>query len=425
MKLLFILFAHFILLFICASCHPAQSQWADTTQALALFEKGKQYEQKQDVRNALISYWDALDLLDARQDTIQKAEVYIQLGDLLFRYGLYEKAAIHHREGYALVKNYSSTHVAPITHRLSIDYALLNQPDTASYFQKLTQQLAQQLPQQDIHQLTTLPIEQIKDQVLNDSIASVYEKEQLLNLETKYRNEKELLLQEKARTEQLLQLLVFSIIVCLFLVLLFIFYRKKKLAEQMRAAQSAWFDTLVAANKQQINEFQRELFGSRRQITELEHQLDAANISLEETVRLKEELHYYLQQQQEIQTKEKELRQRDAQLLSADSTQAVLLINRMKQKPVYNPIKTTDEWQILIDFTNVLYPCFSDAIRAIEGLTERDRQLCYLLKLGFTTAQLAIFYGISPGSVTKVKFRIRKKLEVSQCPPTTLLPEAV
>ena len=83
----------------------------------------------------------------------------------------------------------------------------------------------------------------------------------------------------------------------------------------------------------------------------------------------------------------------------------------MKQKPTYNPIKSPKEWQILIDFINVLYDNYSQIVLNLEGLTDRDREICFLIKLGFSTGQLAIFYGISPGSVTKAKFRIRKKLD--------------
>ena len=41
----------------------------------------------------------------------------------------------------------------------------------------------------------------------------------------------------------------------------------------------------------------------------------------------------------------------------------------------------------------------------------RDREICYLVRLGFTTSQLAVFYGISPGAVTKANFRIQQKLQ--------------
>ena len=413
MKLPLILFTHFFILFLCASCHPTQLRQDNSqAEALILFEKGKQYEFDKDVRNALISYWAALDLLDTRQDTIQKAEVYIQLGDLLFKYGLYEKAVEHHRESYTLMKDLDQKEqLVQITQRLSIDYTLLNQPDTASYFLDLTNQLAIQMALPEVPSLLALSSDQIRDKIQSDSISSVYDREQLLNLETKYKREKEQYLREKARNRQLIVLLAFIITTGIFLFLLFIFYRKKKQAEQLREQQFAWFNTLVNTNKEQIKEYQRELFGSNTQINELRHQLAQANISLEETNRLKEELRFYMLQQEKIQTEERTLRLRDELLLSAESTQAVLIINRMKQKPTYNPIKSPKEWQILIDFINVLYDNYSQIVLNLEGLTDRDREICFLIKLGFSTGQLAIFYGISPGSLTKAKFRIRKKLD--------------
>ena len=67
------------------------------------------------------------------------------------------------------------------------------------------------------------------------------------------------------------------------------------------------------------------------------------------------------------------------------------------------PVSSEEDWQVLIGFMDILYDGYSQTIRKIKGLTGRDRELCYLMRLGFTTGQMAIFYGISPGSVTKAQ----------------------
>ena len=89
---------------------------------------------------------------------------------------------------------------------------------------------------------------------------------------------------------------------------------------------------------------------------------------------------------------------------------AVALINRMKSTPSYMPVKTDDEWNILFSFAETLYPGFNRSLQSASGLTMRDKEISCLVRLGFSTGQLAVFYGISPGSVTKAKFRIQKKL---------------
>jgi beta-galactosidase/beta-glucuronidase/DNA-binding CsgD family transcriptional regulator len=146
-------------------------------------------------------------------------------------------------------------------------------------------------------------------------------------------------------------------------------------------------------------------------IRELQRTLEESHASLEENRLLHEELAYYLQQEQQMREKEQSLRNREQLLLSENSLKAVELLNRMKNKPAFMPVSSEEDWQVLIDFMDILYDGYSQTIRKIKGLTGRDRELCYLMRLGFTTGQMAIFYGISPGSVTKAKFRIQKKME--------------
>lgn len=107
------------------------------------------------------------------------------------------------------------------------------------------------------------------------------------------------------------------------------------------------------------------------------------------------------------------MKSREEQLLSDESIVAVSLINRMKSSPVYMPVKSSEEWTCLFAFSEKLYPGFVESLESVEGLTLRDKEISCLTKLGFTTGQLAVFYGISPGSVTKAKFRIQKKIEAS------------
>ena len=78
------------------------------------------------------------------------------------------------------------------------------------------------------------------------------------------------------------------------------------------------------------------------------------------------------------------------------------------------PVKSPDEWNNLFMFADSLFPGFSVSLDAVGELTDRDKEISCLVKLGFTTGQLAIFYGISPASITKAKFRIQKKIEASR-----------
>lgn len=406
------------------SCAPQDSSTGKNTvsQVHQLLQKGKRFEHNNKVRQALICYWDALDLLEAERDTVLKASTYNQLGDLLFRYGLYEKAVESHRKGYNLAQRTADHRLLyETTTRLSLDYMLLNQGDTARYFRELSQQIASK------NNLTCPPAESafLTSSVLSaqkDSIGSLYEREQLLNWEARYKQQKAQLQAERIRNERLTYLSAGLGIILFLLVLLFITYRRKKHEEQCREKEIRWFRSLLDENRKEIENYQTELFNSHTHIRELQRTLEESHASLEENRLLHEELAYYLQQEQQMRDKERSLRAREQLLLSENSLKAVELLNRMKNKPTFMPVSSKEEWQVLTDFMDILYDGYSQTIRNLRGLTERDRELCYLMRLGFTTGQMAVFYGISPGSVTKAKFRIQKKMEaelpVDSCPKT-------
>lgn len=229
------------------SCAPQESSSGKNTatQVHQLLQDGKRFEQENKVKQALICYWDALDLLGEERDTVLKANTYNQLGDLLFRYGLYEKAVENHRKGYNLAQRTEDHRLLyETTSRLSLDYTLLNQGDTARYFKELSQQIASKnnlsgLLSESIRQTSSILAEQ------KDSICSLYEREQLLNWEARYKQQKAQLQAERIRNERLTHLSVGLGIILLLLTLLFITYRRKKHEEQRREKEIQWFKSLL------------------------------------------------------------------------------------------------------------------------------------------------------------------------------------
>lgn len=414
MKRLFYLMIILLVASIC-SCSKNERQRPNQKQqdAMRLMNEGHVFENRKELKQALVCYWNALDLLTTKQDTLLKAKVYNRLGDLLFKYGLYEKAVESHREGYSLATDLDDKQLLlETTHKLSMDYALLNQSDTAQYFHNLHNRMAAQCQLPPVN----LPeVEQLKNLVVQtkaDSINSIYEREQLLNWEAKYKRQKAELLEEQANNKALVLLACFLSIVCLLLILLYIMYWLKKKEKKQREEQWLWFNQILNDNKTKLETYQAELFDNSRHIRELQQTIEQSNSSLQQTSSLHEELQYYMTLEADVREKERTLRLREKQLLSESSLKAVTLLNQMKNNPTYLPVKTPVDWQTLIEFMDLLYDDYSRHIYTIKELTERDQELCFLIRLGFTTGQLAIFYGISPSSVTKAKFRIQKKVEM-------------
>ncbi|MDE7377732.1 MAG: helix-turn-helix transcriptional regulator [Paraprevotella sp.] len=373
-----------------------------------LLEEGRRYEGCRDVRRALLCYWDALDLLEEAQDSVQKLQVYHTLGDLLFRHGVYEKAVVHHREGYELARRMADEALLyEAARRLAADYALMHQTDTADYFLRKSRHIAMRNGLEAGDRLAAGGAEAGHA----DSIATLYERERILKWEAAYKDQKVQLRNERRKAEAFERLAGFLGVVLMLSLLWFLSYRHKKREVARRERQLRWFNRLLEDTRAELADNQSELFMSRQRICELQQTLADSRESVQENRKLHEELDYYMERETEMFTREKELREREKALLSEDSLQAVALLNRMKTKPAYCPVRSEKEWAVLAAFAELLYPGYSKSAGSGAGLTERERKLHLLVRLGFSTGQLAVFEGISPGSITKAKFRIQKKME--------------
>lgn len=367
----------FLLCCVIVSCNSGGNGYTDSSCDIAvLFDRAKVYEAEGDAENAMICYLSAIDMLKERQDTVQKVSAYTRLGDFHFRYGMYDKAVENHREGYNIARRMEDDKLlCESAARLGLDYMMLNQKDTAMYFINKYQQMSfakglQNIFKDDygLYSLNTKEddFSSIVNTVKADSLGSLKCREQLMSLEADFLHEKYLLRKEKAEMNMIVNISSVVFIIGVLSALSLFFYRGRRKAENC--------------------------------LTDIK----------QESIDRK---YYYENRESELCEQEKQLKWREHQLLSDTNISAVTIINRMKSAPSYMPVKTSDEWKCLFLFAETLYPGFSETLDYADGLTERDREICCLTKLGFTTGQMAVFYGISPGSVTKAKFRIQKKIE--------------
>lgn len=366
----------FIVCCIVASCNTGSRNVSDETSAW--LEKARTYEVQGDAANAMICYLNALDVMEERQDTVLKVSAYTRLGDFHFKYGMYEKAVENHREGYNIALRLNDEKlVCESAGRLGLDYLMLNQKDTALYFIDRFHLIALENKLQNVYnddyglylKGEIGDVNSIINTVKSDSLGTLYDREKLMSLEADFIHEKALMREENARKNNIVNMATGLFLFGAFSALSFFFYRGRKKAE----------------------------------------------INLDKAIResgVRED--YFTCRESDLCEQEKQLRLKEELLLSDKNLGAISLIKDMKSSPSYMPVKTTDEWNSLFMFADSLFPGFSVSLDAVDGLTDRDKEISCLVKLGFTTGQLAVFYGISPGSVTKAKFRIQKKIEASR-----------
>lgn len=416
MKSLFYLIWGWLLtttLFACSGNASDTNQHQPSAQASRLYEQGQKMEQASRHKEAMQTYWDALEVLKTEKNAKLEFMIYNQLGKLWYRFGIYEKATQDHRKGYLLAKQLKDRSLeSEALTRLYLEYTALGQQDTAQHFLNLYQAV-----------LDTTP--HLKHSPAPDTLVSLArsdkafprlplsEREKLLAWETTYKQQQALLQQEREKNRQQAQqitYLVFSLIVLLLLATL---YWVNKRAARRRAKAWKWFHELLDKNQQLLTDYQEKLAHSTANIHRLQAALEQNRHSTEASRELTDELTDYRHLEEQLKAYIETERTRRSLLLSEESTRAVLLINQMKRKPTYSPIKRESDWQALFNFAHALCDRYPEQMDRVDGLTSRDRQLCCLIALHFTTGQLAVFYGISPESMTKAKYRLQKKIEAA------------
>lgn len=104
------------------------------------------------------------------------------------------------------------------------------------------------------------------------------------------------------------------------------------------------------------------------------------------------------------------LRRLDDQVQSLSSTLVARdeVVARLHEAPRF---LTDADWDYLRRLTDRVYSGFTTRLlQRFPTLTPADQQLCLLIRLRFSNAQVAAFIAVSPSSVSQQKFRLKKRL---------------
>lgn len=127
--------------------------------------------------------------------------------------------------------------------------------------------------------------------------------------------------------------------------------------------------------------------------------------------RLKEYEDHPVPRELELLEKEGErVRELDGQVqaLTATLIDSDEVVERLRSHPKF---LTEVQWEHLRQLTDKVYMGVSDRLTfRFPQLTPADLQLCLLMRLRFTNAQIATLTAVSPASVSQQKFRLKKRL---------------
>lgn len=178
----------------------------------------------------------------------------------------------------------------------------------------------------------------------------------------------------------------------------------------------------IKQNKEYIRSFQDQQTGQQKdlepeqtsQISQPEQQnknLAPANQELQEQIETSwkklKETPLRTQHIQELTTEMLLLKERE-QKLTGQLIAIHPLMNELRNSPRF---MRPEDLAVLRQLTDDIYQDFTSGLNSrFTNLTDVDIQLCILIKLRFTVAQIAILSAISPTSVYQQKSRMKKRI---------------
>jgi len=157
------------------------------------------------------------------------------------------------------------------------------------------------------------------------------------------------------------------------------------------------------------DEEREEVHGTLTNLIAHGNRLDKENEELR--ARLKEYENQPVPRELELLKKEGErVRMLDGQVqaLASAMIDADELVKQLRAQPKF---LTDDQWNYLQKLTDRVYKGASKRLALrFPQLTPADSQLCMLIRLRFSNAQIATLIAVSPASVSQQKFRLKKRM---------------
>lgn len=188
-------------------------------------------------------------------------------------------------------------------------------------------------------------------------------------------------------------------------------------------------ERLITQNQESIRELQMQLVHQQAH-EQQEQQTFIENLKLQnqELTQLNQDLQrqidIYWKQLNDMPSKDKFTQKLTAEVLQLKDRELLLTTQLITSTPLVKELRTSprflqsEDFNHLTTLVNKVYPDFTlRLMKQYPRLTDVDLQLCILLKLNFSIAQIAAFTAVSPTSVSQQKSRTKKRI-LQQTPDT-------
>ncbi len=259
-------------------------------------------------------------------------------------------------------------------------------------------------------------------------IQQKYESEQLKNIAQQAEN--------RALRHQFVSLAIITVLLLLIGFLWWVYqYTKKKGERELHKIQK-----LLDKNYKELETYRSELYQSEEKEEQLREQLSQNEQEISENQKKNIEKHNRLLQFNQkllvemelLQMQQKSNEKKSADILKENALlqqqlthieynrkePLIELIRNLKYYPTH--IKSESDWELLRQFENLYFSSFVDKLDDYSNLTQREKEVCYLVRLGLTNPDIATVLCIDSLSVAKYKARAKEKITFQSKNPKTL-----
>jgi len=222
-----------------------------------------------------------------------------------------------------------------------------------------------------------------------------YDHERLLNINNQLKLEK--------TNQEIIGLFVTAVLLILIIVYQYRVLRKEKSLAHARE-QIRIYKESIRENENRIKENEQLIATLNNKQQEIDEIVSENKSLLDQNAESHKEIEKY---EELLKSSYKKL---DEQLPYFDK------LKDLKEHPKY--LKDAD-WSLIINWTNLQYHQFYTRLeKDFPDFSELDKRYCCLIKMGFSSSQIAVFANSLPESVSKQKQRIKQRIKKSKRMPS-------
>lgn len=226
-------------------------------------------------------------------------------------------------------------------------------------------------------------------------IQARYDHERLLNINNQLKLEK--------TNQEIIGLFVTAVLLILIIVYQYRVLRKEKSLAHARE-QIRIYKESIRENENRIKENEQLIATLNNKQQEIDEIVSENKSLLDQNAESHKEIEKY---EELLKSSSKKL---DEQLPYFDK------LKDLKEHPKY--LKDAD-WSLIINWTNLQYHQFYTRLeKDFPDFSELDKRYCCLIKMGFSSSQIAVFANSLPESVSKQKQRIKQRIKKSKQIPS-------